>query len=147
MTRPLRAALALSFALLLLPTGASAKAPGGEAFYTPPSPLPGKAHGDLVWWRPGDAKGNMRITSQGRDYLTMYRSTGLDGKPVAESGEVLLPPDSAKEPKGGWPIVVWAHGTTGLADQCAPTRSPRTTDKYATALRAQLLSYFKAGYA
>jgi hypothetical protein len=22
----------------------------------------------------------------------------------------------------GWKIVVWAHGTTGVADKCAPSR-------------------------
>src|SRR3954468_2627638 len=146
MTRRIRFFLPLLIALLLAPP-ASAKAPGGAAFYEPPSPLPGKTHGDFIWWRPGDANGNMRISSQGRDYLVLYRSTGVKGAPVAESGSVLLPADGLKAPKGGWPIVVWAHGTTGLADQCAPTRSPHSTDTYTTNLRAQLLAYFKAGYA
>ena len=135
-----------TLAALLLAPGASAKAPGGTAFYDPPSPLPGKTHGDFIWWRPDDANGNMRITSRGRDYLVLYRSTGIKGTPVAESAEVLLPPDRTP-PKGGWPIVVWAHGTTGLADKCAPTRMPRQTDAYTTHLRAQLFGYFKAGYA
>src|SRR3954447_9757233 len=135
-----------TLAALLLAPGASAKAPGGTAFYDPPSPLPGKTHGDFIWWRPGDAHGNMRITAAGRDYLVLYRSTGINGTPVAESAEVLLPPDR-KAPKGGWPIVVWAHGTTGLADKCAPTRMPRQSDAYNSNLRAQLLTYFKAGYA
>src|SRR4051794_25300713 len=135
-----------TLAALLLAPSASAKAPGGTAFYDPPSPLPGKTHGDFIWWRPGAANGNMRITSRGRDYLVLYRSTGINGTPVAESAEVLLPPDR-KPPKGGWPIVVWAHGTTGLADKCAPTRMPRQTDAYTTHLRAQLLTYAKAGYA
>jgi hypothetical protein len=25
-------------------------------------------------------------------------------------------------PANGWKIVVWAHGTTGVADKCAPSR-------------------------
>src|SRR5690606_37264646 len=25
-------------------------------------------------------------------------------------------------PTGGWKIVAWAHGTTGVADKCAPSR-------------------------
>ncbi|MFX5869843.1 alpha/beta hydrolase, partial [Acinetobacter baumannii] len=29
-------------------------------------------------------------------------------------------------PAGGWPIVVWAHGTTGVADACAPSKSALT---------------------
>src|SRR3954447_14858424 len=145
MTRRARFVVPLLAALLLAPS-AHAKAPSGAAFYEPPSPLPGKAHGDFIWWRPEDANANTRITSQGRDYLVLYRSTGFDGTPVAESGAVLLPPDR-KPPKGGWPIVAWAHGTTGLADQCAPTRMPRQTGPYSVNLRAQLLAYFKAGYA
>ena len=27
-----------------------------------------------------------------------------------------------KAPRGGWPVVSWAHGTSGLADRCAPSR-------------------------
>src|SRR4051812_17708711 len=145
MLRRLHWLLPMLGALVLAPS-ASAKAPGGTAFYDPPSPLPGKTHGDFIWWRPDDANGNMRITSRGRDYLVLYRSTGIKGTPVAESAEVLLPPDRTA-PNWGWPIVVWAHGTTGLADKCAPTRRPRQTDAYTTHLRAQLLGYFKAGYA
>ena len=29
-------------------------------------------------------------------------------------------------PAGGWPLVAWAHGTTGLADICAPSWNPRS---------------------
>lgn len=29
-------------------------------------------------------------------------------------------------PAGGWPIVVWAHGTTGVADACAPSKAALT---------------------
>src|SRR3954454_7682675 len=138
MTRLARRALPLLAALVLVPS-ASAKAPSGAAFYEPPSPLPGTTHGDFVWWRPDDANGNMRLSSQGRDYLALYRSTGLDGTAVAESGAVVLPPDR-KPPKGGWPILAWAHGTTGLAGKCAPTRMPRQTGTYSVKLRAQLLA-------
>ena len=30
---------------------------------------------------------------------------------------------TAEAPDGGWPIVAWAHGTTGLAAPCAPSRN------------------------
>jgi len=51
----------------------------------------------------------------------VYGSTGLDGEPVAVSGLVLAP---AEPPEGsGYPVLAWAHGTTGIADQCAPSRS------------------------
>lgn len=37
------------------------------------------------------------------------------------SGAVLAPKGVA--PAGGWPIIAWDHGTIGLADRCAPSRS------------------------
>lgn len=36
------------------------------------------------------------------------------------SGIVVAPKGAA--PKGGRPVVAWAHGTTGLADACAPSK-------------------------
>jgi fermentation-respiration switch protein FrsA (DUF1100 family) len=92
------------------------KGPAGTAFYTPPSKLPSK-HGAAIWTRsysgPAALKG-------GRNTLLLYRSTSLDGKATAVSGVLTVP--KGKAPKKGWPIVSWAHGTTGIADQCAPSR-------------------------
>jgi pimeloyl-ACP methyl ester carboxylesterase len=49
----------------------------------------------------------------------LYRSTDAEGRPVATSAVVLVPPGPT--PKGGWPIIAWAHGTSGVARQCAPS--------------------------
>ncbi len=49
----------------------------------------------------------------------LYHSTDLSGHDIAVSGLVLVPKGPA--PAHGWPIAAWAHGTTGLADQCAPS--------------------------
>src|SRR5882757_10971201 len=43
-----------------------------------------------------------------------YRSTSGLGYPVVVSGVVLTPAGAA--PPGGWPVVSWAHGTTGVSD-------------------------------
>jgi pimeloyl-ACP methyl ester carboxylesterase len=144
MTRSVALLPALITTLLLVP-GAGAKAPAGEAFYTPPSPIPGKAHGDVIWWRPDAPGDNMHLSGAGMSMLVLYRSTGIDGTPVAESGSMAIP--RGRPPKGGWPVLAWAHGSTGLADKCAPTRMPRQTGIYSTNLRAQLSAYLKAGYA
>jgi pimeloyl-ACP methyl ester carboxylesterase len=53
-----------------------------------------------------------------RGWAVLYRSTGFDGKPVAVSGLVLAPA-SAEIPAR---VIAWAHGTTGIADACAPSR-------------------------
>src|SRR5471030_976670 len=54
-------------------------------------------------------------------YKALYRSTGLQGEPIAVSGVVILPAGSA--PAGGRPIVAWAHPTTGVATRCAPSEA------------------------
>jgi acetyl esterase/lipase len=49
----------------------------------------------------------------------LYRSTKPDGTPIAVSGIVIVPAGPA--PAGGWPIVAWAHPTTGVVPHCAPS--------------------------
>ena len=54
-------------------------------------------------------------------YVVVYASSGLDGEGVPVSGLVMVP--ARDPPVDGWPILAWAHGTTGSADECAPSRS------------------------
>ena len=132
--------------LLLLTPIADAKAPLGDGFYTAPqSSLENKQHGDVIWARPQATDSNMRLAGAARNTLVLYAGRGINGKLVAESGSVAVPNRPA--PRGGWPVVTWAHGSTGLADQCAPTRMPRRTDAYSTDLRSQFSALLKAGYA
>src|SRR5919198_995070 len=49
----------------------------------------------------------------------LYHSRDFDGRDVAVSGVVVAPPGAA--PPGGRPVVVWGHGSVGLADRCAPS--------------------------
>lgn len=52
----------------------------------------------------------------------VYRSTsGDDNAPTVVSGSVYVP--LGPPPAGGWPVVAFAHGTTGIDEQCAPSRS------------------------
>jgi acetyl esterase/lipase len=52
-------------------------------------------------------------------HRVLYRSTTPEGKPIAVSGVIIIPPGVA--PAGGWPIVAWAHPTTGIVPRCAPS--------------------------
>ena len=52
-------------------------------------------------------------------YRVLYRSTGLDNKPILVSGVVIVPPGDP--PPGGRPIVAWAHPTSGIVPRCAPS--------------------------
>jgi pimeloyl-ACP methyl ester carboxylesterase len=94
------------------------KGPAGTAFYTYTKKLPSK-HGTAIWQRPLTGQAALK---GGRSTLLLYSSTGLDGKPVPVSA-VLTVPKGQVTPKHGWPIVSWAHGTTGIADRCAPSRA------------------------
>jgi len=52
----------------------------------------------------------------------MYHSTDATGDDRAVTGTMYYP--TAEPPEGGWPVVAWAHGTSGLAASCAPSRAP-----------------------
>jgi alpha-beta hydrolase superfamily lysophospholipase len=52
-------------------------------------------------------------------YRILYRSTGATGEPVISGGMVFVPNNNAMNR----PVVAWAHPTTGLGDQCAPSRN------------------------
>jgi len=69
-------------------------------------------------------------------WRVLYSSTGLDGRPVAVSGMVIIPPGPA--PSRGWDVVAWAHPTTGVARQCAPSLRPDAVKEIPGA--AELLS-------
>jgi pimeloyl-ACP methyl ester carboxylesterase len=119
--------------------------PAGEAFYTPPSPLPGKQHGDLIWAR--TLTGAAVAPGASSTKVVLYRSQGVDGKADAVSGIVSIP--KGKAPKKGWPVITYAHGTTGVADQCAPSRDVAGTPVHPfNAYILPLVSrWLKAGYA
>lgn len=53
----------------------------------------------------------------------VYRSTsGDDGSPTVVSGAVFKP--LGAPPSGGWPVVAFGHGTTGIDEPCGPSLSP-----------------------
>ncbi len=141
--------LALLLSLLAIPlagivTPADAKVrtgPPGTAFYKPPHKLPGKRHGDPIWVRP--LHGAAALKPAGRNQLILYRSVDASGKQVAVSGMITLP--KGKPPKGGWPVLSWAHGTSGIADICAPSRA--ATSLINSYIDPVLSSWLKAHFA
>jgi hypothetical protein len=46
-------------------------------------------------------------------YRILYRSTGLNGEPIAVSGAIFVPPGAA--PQGSRNVIAWAHPTSGPA--------------------------------
>src|SRR5215212_2482254 len=143
---PLLLAL-LATALVAAPAADAAKVrrgPAGDAFYTPPKKLPGKRHGDVIWTR--KLSGAPRLTDASANTLVLYRSVDSHGKVTAVSGSIALP--KGKAPKGGWPVITWAHGTTGIADVCAPSRDFQgsTANTGETYINGDLSAWLQAGY-
>jgi pimeloyl-ACP methyl ester carboxylesterase len=86
------------------------------AFYDPPVPLPAAAPGTLIRSQPfvGYALPNGATAVR-----ILYHSLALNGDDIAVSGVVLIPKGGS--PAGGWPLIAWAHGTSGVARMCAPS--------------------------
>ncbi len=79
-----------------------------------PNPLPPGRPGDLIRAQPLEAP------SGARGWRILYHSRSPDGRDIAVSGLIVAPDEP--RPAGGFPVIAWAHGTTGLADKCAPSQ-------------------------
>lgn len=120
------------------------KGPKGLKFYKPPKKLP-KQHGTLIWAR--KATGLVPLADARYTKLVLYSSRTPQGAKTAVSGSVSVP--KGKPPKGGWPVISWAHGTTGVADACAPSRNSLTSPASASVsyIYPELNEWLRAGYA
>jgi dienelactone hydrolase len=151
--RRLRATLVfglLAAAILVGALAATADAkvahgPRGAKFYLPPDQLPRGPHGTLIWAR--NAHRIMPLDQASSTKLVLYKSKTPQGDTDVVSGAVSIP--KGKPPKGGWRVITYAHGTTGAANSCAPTRvQPGSyTAPYVTYTNAQLNAWLAAGYA
>ena len=100
----------------------SAARSGGQPVPIPTANLAGSGPGSLVsaMTMPG-----LVASADGRHLQAarvVYRSTsGDDGAPTVVSGAVVVP--LGAPPAGGWPIVAFGHGTTGIDESCAPSNS------------------------
>jgi uncharacterized membrane protein HdeD (DUF308 family)/alpha-beta hydrolase superfamily lysophospholipase len=88
-------------------------APVVDAFYTPPEVVPYE-HGRLI--RVDDYAG--RAPAGGEVRRILYTTRDAAGQPAIGSGLVISPVDP---PRGARPVVMWHHGTTGVARGCAPS--------------------------
>jgi alpha-beta hydrolase superfamily lysophospholipase len=103
-----------------LPYGPSPEATADPSFYDVgtlgPAQVTAAEPGDVLRVEDVDLTGPLAGASGWR---VLYRSTDADGAPAVVSGMVLAP--AGDPPEGGRPVVAWAHGTTGIADRCAPS--------------------------
>lgn len=55
-----------------------------------------------------------------------YNMKNVQGKTAEATALVMFP--KTVQPKDGWRVVVWEHGTVGVGDQCAPSVKPLGTN-------------------
>lgn len=145
----LRAVIGCALLLALTPAGALGAAPApprggflaaphGPTFYRPPARLLNGKPGSVIWARSTPTPAAVRAAAH--TTLVLYRSVLPNGKPTAVSGLIFTP--RGKAPKNGWRLISWAHGTTGIADQCAPSRDPASNYMY-----PEFNGWLKRGYA
>ena len=87
-------------------------------FYTVPAPLPAGDHGTLLRFQ----EVSPSVTEGATTFRIMYLSESLEGEPIAVTGTALVPDIAA--PDTGRELLTIAHGTTGIADECAPSKQP-----------------------
>ncbi|KAA0918323.1 prolyl oligopeptidase family serine peptidase [Dietzia sp. ANT_WB102] len=66
----------------------------------------------------------LSLPQAGRAVRQAYGTIDQHGRNAIATSAVFLP--HGTPPEGGWPVVAWAHGTTGLGDDCAPSTQPRS---------------------
>jgi Secretory lipase len=60
------------------------------------------------------------LKSGATQYLISYRSvSGVDSSEREISGSIVVP--SGEAPPGGWPVIAYGHGLTGVTNDCGPS--------------------------
>ncbi len=133
-------------ALLALPAvsaqAAPAVGPGDASFYTPPAVMSAGNHGDLVWYRPATVSLGAGAPAV-QAWNVLYRSTDAVGNANTVTGTVLVPA-TLWTGSGERPVIAYAVGTHGLAQDCAPSVQMARGRDYES---ANISAALAAGYA
>ena len=105
-----------------------------EGFYAAPDPVPAAAPGTLLRYQ---RLADLNVAGA-TAYRIMYVSRSLQDQPIVVTGTSLVPPGAA--PPEGRRLLGMAHGMTGIADQCAPSKFPGATEVALTG------EFVQAGY-
>ena len=77
-----------------------------------------------------------------------YKMQGIKGTETQATALVFTP--KTEPPAGGWPIVAWAHGAAGVADDCAPSTKELITTSFLgvqdNSIYNMIDSFVKEGY-
>lgn len=87
------------------------------SFYQKPNNISSKIPGSII----RTEKVEQTVVPDANAWKILYTSTDFQTKkPIVVSGMVFIPKNSLTTGVK-MPVVVWAHGTTGIATQCAPS--------------------------
>ncbi|WP_431919234.1 hypothetical protein [Micromonospora wenchangensis] len=119
--------------LLLLPVAPAWAADGG-----PPGTVGVTADGDVVG-TPTPLRNVPSVIADVADgQLVVHRMPGIRGGQINATAMLFLPTQAP--PPGGWPLVVWGHGTVGWAPECAPSVQLQEHGRWADGPNAPLLA-------
>lgn len=93
-----------------------------DGFYIAPTKRPSSRAEGVAERRPGKLIRSEPFATKvpgTQAWRILYVSTGLDGQPIEVSGLVIAP--TLPPPLAGRNVVAWAHPTTGVAENCAPS--------------------------
>lgn len=124
-------ALALALGSAAVSHQVRSAAPRIDAFYTAPADVPA-APGMLLRAEPFTRD----VPADAVGWRILYTTTRDEGVPALASALVMVDRDA---PAGPRPVVAWAHGTTGYAEQCAPSLLATPFEAGALPAQADLL--------
>src|ERR1700681_1052426 len=87
------------------------------SFYESPSRPAGGDPGSLIRSEPAQEYSLPAGVTATR---ILYHTRTSAGENAISSGVVLVP--YGTPPTGGWPVIAWSHGTSGVAHSCAPSQ-------------------------
>ena len=112
--------LAFAFAIAIFATASGASEPANAPRLVAAVPIAGAPEGAHA-------------------YRVVYHSTDAGDRAIDVTGVVIIP--AGDPPAAGRDIVAWAHGTSGIADDCAPS-----TNSWLFSSIAGLASLLRQGY-
>ncbi|HRA46476.1 MAG TPA: alpha/beta fold hydrolase [Thermomicrobiales bacterium] len=117
LTRPMRLVLIVLLIAIHIPTRVHAKSAIDSFYATPDSPpaKPGLLLKDEPF--PGDVPAGVLL------HRILFTTTRFDGEIAVASALVVAPQPAVATPVAAQSpgVILWAHGTTGIARQCAPS--------------------------
>lgn len=114
--------IVLASILFPAPQQPASPAPSPDSFYTPTGELPTVA-GQLISAQPlTERPGGAGLSSNQVGWRILYSTTSVSGEIDVASGTVVVDKEHLASEL---PVLTIAHGTTGVASQCAPSLAPQ----------------------